>query len=396
MDNKNESSKIPELTLDPTPNASASGAAEALFDASNTDNNAVAEDKKVVEPVKLDITTLSPEEQAAVKEFSKKIDVMNTEQVLNYGASAQKNVAAFSESALKSVRTKDMGEAGDMLSKLVVQLKNLNYNDDDKKGFLGLFRKANQSIEQLKAQYNKAEVNVDKIVEELQKHEVELMKDISLLDKMYEKNSEYQKELAMYIIAGKIKIQDLREKDLPKAQQKAKESGLAEDAQAANDLANMINRLDKKIQDLELTRMISVQMAPQIRMIQNNDNLMAEKIHSSIVNTIPLWKSQMVMSLSLYHAQEATEAQRDVTDATNRLLQENAQKLHQGSVEIAKETERGIVDMETLTKTNKELIDTLTEVQEIQNSGREKRAAAEAELGRIEGELKEKLLEIRG
>jgi uncharacterized protein YaaN involved in tellurite resistance len=396
MDNKNESSKIPELTLDPTPNASASGAAEALFDASNTDNNAVAEDKKVVEPVKLDITTLSPEEQAAVKEFSKKIDVMNTEQVLNYGASAQKNVAAFSESALKSVRTKDMGEAGDMLSKLVVQLKNLNYNDDDKKGFLGLFRKANQSIEQLKAQYNKAEVNVDKIVEELQKHEVELMKDISLLDKMYEKNSEYQKELAMYIIAGKIKIQELREKDLPKAQQKAKESGLAEDAQAANDLANMINRFDKKIHDLELTRMISVQMAPQIRMIQNNDNLMAEKIHSSIVNTIPLWKSQMVMSLSLYHAQEATEAQRDVTDATNRLLQENAQKLHQGSVEIAKETERGIVDMETLTKTNKELIDTLTEVQEIQNSGREKRAAAEAELGRIEGELKEKLLEIRG
>ena len=396
MDNKNESSKIPELTLDPTPNASASGAAEALFDASNTDNNAVAEDKKVVEPVKLDITTLSPEEQAAVKEFSKKIDVMNTEQVLNYGASAQKNVAAFSESALKSVRTKDMGEAGDMLSKLVVQLKNLNYNDDDKKGFLGLFRKANQSIEQLKAQYNKAEVNVDKIVEELQKHEVELMKDISLLDKMYEKNSEYQKELAMYIIAGKIKIQELREKDLPKAQQKAKESGLAEDAQAANDLANMINRFDKKIHDLELTRMISVQMAPQIRMIQNNDNLMAEKIHSSIVNTIPLWKSQMVMSLSLYHAQEATEAQRDVTDATNRLLQENAQKLHQGSVEIAKETERGIVDMETLTKTNKELIDTLTEVQEIQNSGREKRAAAEAELGRIEGVLKEKLLEIRG
>lgn len=294
------------------------------------------------------------------------------------------------------MRTKDMGEAGDMLSKLVVQLKNLNYNDDDKKGFLGLFRKANQSIEQLKAQYNKAEVNVDKIVEELQKHEVELMKDISLLDKMYEKNSEYQKELAMYIIAGKIKIQELREKDLPKAQQKAKESGLAEDAQAANDLANMINRFDKKIHDLELTRMISVQMAPQIRMIQNNDNLMAEKIHSSIVNTIPLWKSQMVMSLSLYHAQEATEAQRDVTDATNRLLQENAQKLHQGSVEIAKETERGIVDMETLTKTNKELIDTLTEVQEIQNSGREKRAAAEAELGRIEGELKEKLLEIRG
>ena len=208
--------------------------------------------------------------------------------------------------------------------------------------------------------------------------------------------SEYQKELAMYIIAGKIKIQELREKDLPKAQQKAKESGLAEDAQAANDLANMINRFDKKIHDLELTRMISVQMAPQIRMIQNNDNLMAEKIHSSIVNTIPLWKSQMVMSLSLYHAQEATEAQRDVTDATNRLLQENAQKLHQGSVEIAKETERGIVDMETLTKTNKELIDTLTEVQEIQNSGREKRAAAEAELGRIEGELKEKLLEIRG
>jgi uncharacterized protein YaaN involved in tellurite resistance len=394
MDSKKENSKIPELTLEP--NASAASAAEAVLDSPDITSSTSTEVKKDVEPVKLDLSSLTPEEQAAVKEFSKKIDVMNTEQVLNYGASAQKNVAAFSESALKTVRTKDMGEAGDMLAKLVVQLQNLDVKEEDKKGFLGLFRKANISIDQLKAQYSKAEVNVDKIVEELQKHEVALMKDISLLDKMYEKNAEYQKELAMYIIAGKLKIKDLREKDLPEAQEKAKKSGLAEDAQVANDLANMINRFEKKIHDLELTRMISVQMAPQIRMIQNNDNLMAEKIHSSIVNTIPLWKSQMIMSLSLYHAQQATEAQRDVTDTTNRLLQENAQKLHQGSVEIAKETERGIVDMETLAKTNKELIDTLTEVQEIQNSGREKRAAAEAELGRIEGELKEKLLEIKG
>ena len=315
---------------------------------------------------------------------------------MNYGSNAQKNISEFSEAALSSVRTKDLGEVGGMLGDLVVELQGLNFDPEEKKGFLGLFKKTSQNIASLKAQYDKAEVNVDKIVESLEKHEVVLMKDISMMDKMYERNLEYMKELTMYIIAGKLKIEQLRNEELPKYQQKAQESGLPEDAQAANDFANMIGRFEKKIHDLELTRTISIQMSPQIRMIQNNDSLMAEKIRSSIVNTIPLWKSQMVLALSLYHSDQAMKAQREVTDVTNQLLTKNAQALHQGSVAIAKETERGIVDIETLKKTNQELISTLDEVRQIQDDGRAKRIQAEEELGRIEGELKQKLLDMRG
>ncbi len=380
-----EKSYIPTLTLEPT--------AEAVAEAAAPVEEEVKKDIPIERP---ELEKLSPAEQAAVKAFAEKIDVLNTEQVMNYGSNAQKNISEFSEAALNSVRTKDLGEVGGMLGDLVVELQGLNFDPEEKKGFLGLFKKATQNIASLKAQYDKAEVNVDKIVESLEKHEVVLMKDISMMDKMYERNLEYMKELTMYIIAGKLKIEQLRTEELPKYQQKAQESGLPEDAQAANDFANMIGRFEKKIHDLELTRTISIQMSPQIRMIQNNDSLMAEKIRSSIVNTIPLWKSQMVLALSLYHSDQAMKAQREVTDVTNQLLTKNAQALHQGSVAIAKETERGIVDIETLKKTNQELISTLDEVRQIQDDGRAKRMQAEEELGRIEGELKQKLLDMRG
>ena len=380
-----EKSYIPTLTLEPT--------AEAVAEAAAPAEEEVKKDIPIERP---ELEKLSPAEQAAVKAFAEKIDVLNTEQVMNYGSNAQKNISEFSEAALNSVRTKDLGEVGGMLGDLVVELQGLNFDPEEKKGFLGLFKKATQNIASLKAQYDKAEVNVDKIVESLEKHEVVLMKDISMMDKMYERNLEYMKELTMYIIAGKLKIEQLRNEELPKYQQKAQESGLPEDAQAANDFANMIGRFEKKIHDLELTRTISIQMSPQIRMIQNNDSLMAEKIRSSVVNTIPLWKSQMVLALSLYHSDQAMKAQREVTDVTNQLLAKNAQALHQGSVAIAKETERGIVDIETLKKTNQELISTLDEVRQIQDDGRAKRMQAEEELGRIEGELKQKLLDMRG
>ena len=380
-----EKSYIPTLTLEPT--------AEAVAEAAAPAEEEVKKDIPIERP---ELEKLSPAEQTAVKAFAEKIDVLNTEQVMNYGSNAQKNISEFSEAALNSVRTKDLGEVGGMLGDLVVELQGLNFDPEEKKGFLGLFKKTTQNIASLKAQYDKAEVNVDKIVESLEKHEVVLMKDISMMDKMYERNLEYMKELTMYIIAGKLKIEQLRNEELPKYQQKAQESGLPEDAQAANDFANMIGRFEKKIHDLELTRTISIQMSPQIRMIQNNDSLMAEKIRSSIVNTIPLWKSQMVLALSLYHSDQAMKAQREVTDVTNQLLTKNAQALHQGSVAIAKETERGIVDIETLKKTNQELISTLDEVRQIQDDGRAKRMQAEEELGRIEGELKQKLLDMRG
>ena len=375
---------IPSLTLEPN-------AAAAVEDAPAP--QAVKEDIPVEKP---ELSKLSPAEQAAVKEFAEKIDILNTEQVMNYGSAAQKNITEFSDAALNSVRTKDLGQVGDMLSDLVIELKGLNFEPEEKKGFLGLFKKTSQNIASLKAQYDKAEVNVDKIVESLEKHEITLMKDISMMDKMYERNQEYLKELTMYILAGKIKIEHLRNVELPEVQAKARESGLPEDAQAANDFANMIGRFEKKIHDLELTRTISIQMSPQIRMIQNNDTLMAEKIRSSIVNTIPLWKSQMVMALSLHHSEQAMKAQREVTDVTNELLTKNAQALHQGSVSIAREAERGIVDLETLKKTNQELIATLDEVRQIQDDGRARRAQAEEELGRIEGELKQKLLDMKG
>ena len=382
-----EKSYIPSLTLEPNAQAVAAVAEEEK-----------KEEEKIEDiPIeRLELSKLTPAEQAAVTEFSKKIDILNTEQVLNYGSNAQKNISEFSDSALNAVRTKDLGEVGNMLSDLVVELKGLNFDPEQRKGIRGLFNKARQDIASVKAQYDKAEVNVDKIVEQLEHHEVVLLKDISLMDRMYEKNQEYMKELTMYIIAGKLRIEELRKVDLPELQKKAQESGLPEDAQAANDFANMIGRFEKKIHDLELTRTISLQMSPQIRLIQNNDTLMSEKIRSSIVNTIPLWKSQMVLGLSMYHSEEAMKAQREVTDVTNKLLESNAKKLHQGSVNVARESERGIVDIETLKKTNQELIATLDEVRQIQDDGRAKRQQAEEELGRIEGQLKQKLLEMKG
>ncbi len=382
----NEDSYIPNLTLDPEGETAAAV------------QEAPKEEEKQEEVIaqKLDLSSLSPAEQAAVRAFSEKIDVLNTEQVMHYGSNAQKNISDFSGAALGTVRTKDLGQVGDMLGDLVVELKGLNFEPEQKKGLKGLFKKSTQSIAELKASYDKAEINVDKIVESLEKHEITLMKDISMMDKMYEKNQEYLKELTMYILAGKLKIEQLRNEELPKYQAKARETGLPEDAQAANDFSNMIGRFEKKIHDLELTRTISIQMSPQIRMIQNNDSLMAEKIRSSIMNTIPLWKSQMVLALSQYHSDQAMKAQREVTDVTNQLLMKNAEALHQGSVNIAKEAERGIVDIETLKKTNLELIQTLDEVRQIQDEGRAKRMQAEQELAQIEGELKQKLLSMRG
>ena len=386
-----EKTNVPFLTLDPNGTAAAAAVQEAPVEEVKAE-----EVTPEIKAAKLELESLTPAEQAAVKEFSEKIDVLNTEQIMNYGAAAQKNISEFSDAALASVRTKDLGEVGNMLGDLVVELKGLNFDAEEKKGLLGIFKKSTQSIASLKAQYDKAEINVDKIVEELEKHEVTLLKDISMMDRMYDKNSEYMKELTMYILAGKLKIEHLRSVELPELIKKAEETGLPEDAQKANDFANLIGRFEKKIYDLELTRTISVQMAPQIRMVQNNDSLMAEKIRTSIVNTIPLWKNQMVMAMSIYHSEQAMKAQREVTDVTNALLQKNAETLHQGSVAIARESERGIVDLETLKKTNAELIATLEEVTKIQNDGRSRRAEAEKELEKIEGALKQKLLEMKG
>lgn len=387
MNDQNNS--FPSLTLEPN-----KPAAQAAVESAPAP--VVEETVAEVKTEKPDLSALSAAEQAAVIDFSEKIDVTNTEQVMNYGAAAQKNISEFSDAALGTVRTKDLGEVGDMLGDLVVELQGLNFTQEQKKGLFGLFRKATNDIASMKAQFDKAEVNVDKIVEALEKHEVTLMKDISMMDKMYEKNQEYMKELTMYILAGKLKIEQLRNEELPKYVQNAKETGLPEDAQAANDFANLIGRFEKKIHDLELTRQISVQMAPQIRLIQNNDSLMVEKIRSSIVNTIPLWKNQMVLGLSMFHSEQAMQAQREVTDTTNALLMQNAKALHQGSVNVARESERGIVDIETLKNTNQELINTLDEVRRIQDAGRAGRAQAEAELNRIEDELKQKLLEMNG
>ena len=385
-----QTSSIPSLTLEPN----AAPAAEAAVEqAPVVEASAPAEEIKTEKP---DLSALSEAEQAAVRDFSEKIDVTNSEQIMNYGSAAQKNISEFSDAALGAVRTKDLGEVGDMLGDLVVELQGLNFTQEEKKGLRGLFKKASKNIASMKAQFDKAEINVDKIVEALEKHEITLMKDISMMDKMYDKNQEYMKELTMYILAGKLKVEDLRNVELPKYVQHAQETGLPEDAQAANDFANLIGRFEKKIHDLELTRQISVQMAPQIRLIQNNDSLMVEKIRSSIVNTIPLWKNQMVIGLSMYHSEQAMKAQRSVTDTTNALLMQNAQALHQGSVNVAKESERGIVDIETLKKTNQELIKTLDEVRQIQDAGRAGRAQAEAELTKIEDELKQKLLEMKG
>ncbi|MGM9522136.1 MAG: toxic anion resistance protein [Oscillospiraceae bacterium] len=373
---------VPTLSFNATPAAPAASAAAA------------AETADTVSSTEHEQSQLSPEEMKAVEEFSKKIDITDTNAILQYGAASQKNIADFSGTTLNNVRTKDMGEVGNMLSDLVVELKGFNYGEEEKRGLFGFKKKVENQIASLKAQYDKAEVNVDKIADALEKHQVVLLKDVATLDKMYELNQAYYKELTMYILAGKKALNECQTVTLPALQKKAQESGLPEDAQAANDYANMISRFDKKLHDLELTRMISVQMSPQIRLIQNNDTLMVEKIQTSLVNTIPLWKSQMVLALGLHHSQQAMEAQREVTNMTNELLRKNAEKLKMGSVEIAKEAERGIVDIETLKETNQSLIETLEEVRTIQAEGAQKRRQAENELGKIETELKQKLLEI--
>ena len=347
-------------------------------------------------PDYLSESSLSPEERQMVSDFAEKIDVNNSTIVLQYGAACQKKIAAFSESALQSVRTKDLGEVGDAITDLVVELKSFSLEEEEKGGFFGLFKKATNQVEKMKARYDKAELNVEKIAGVLDGHQVQLMKDIAMLDKLYALNLTYFKELTMYILAGKKRLADVRSTTLEELKAKAQRSGLAEDAQAANDFAAMCDRFEKKLHDLELTRMVSIQMAPQIRMVQNNDALMAEKIQSTLVNTIPLWKNQMVLALGIAHSREAMEAQWAVTDMTNELLKKNADTLKMGTVEAAKESERGIVDLETLKYTNQQLISTLDEVVKIQEDGRAKRRAAEAELGRIEGELKQKLLDIRG
>ena len=379
---------VPSLTLDP--DGASAPAAVAIPAATALD---VKRDEAVAG---LDISQLNENEQKLVKEFAEKIDITDTNAILTYGAASQRNIANFSESTLKNVRTKDMGEVGGMLSSLVVELRGFNNAGDDKRGVLGLKRKVRNRIAVMRAEFSRVSTNVDKISEMLEKHQIILLKDAAMLDKMYEVNQAYFKELTMYIIAGKQKLEECTNIELPKLQKKAAETGLPEDAQAANDYANMINRFEKKLHDLELTRIISIQMAPQIRLLQNNDALMVEKIQTSIVNTIPLWKSQMVLALGMHNAQKAMQAQREVTNMTNELLTKNAETLKMGTIEIAKESERGIVDVETLVTTNTRLIETLEEVRSIQTEGSQRRRAAEVELGRIEGELKQKLLDLRG
>lgn len=341
----------------------------------------------------LDESILSPEEKAAVDAFAKQIDLTNSAVILQYGAGTQKKMADFSESALENVRTKDLGEVGGLLSGVVSELK--NFDEEEEKGFLGIFKKSSNKLQKMKAKYAKAETNINQICKVLESHQVQLMKDIAILDKMYELNLTYFKELSMYILAGKKKLQEVRGTKLQEMIQKAQASGLPEDAQAARDLDSMCNRFEKKVHDLELTRTISIQTAPQIRLVQGNDTLMVEKIQSTLVNTIPLWKSQMVLALGVEHSLQAAEAQRDVTDMTNELLRKNAEKLKLATVETAKESERGIVEIETLKATNESLITTLDEVMRIQQEGRQKRREAEVEMQRLETELKQKLLQMQ-
>ncbi|TCL54546.1 toxic anion resistance protein [Allofournierella massiliensis] len=346
------------------------------------------------DPLAEEAAKLSPEEQKMVEDFAARIDVTNSQMVLQYGAATQKKVGDFSEAALDKVRTKDLGEVGEALASLVGELKNFDAEEEESKGIFGFFKKAGNNIDQMKTRYARAETNVERIEAMLEAHQVQLLKDIALMDKMYQMNMLYFKELTMYILAGKKKLAQVRETDLKQAMDKAKASGLPEDAQAARDLADMCDRFEKKLYDLQLTRTISIQMGPQIRLLQNNDTMMAEKIQTSIVNTIPLWKSQMVLALGLAHSRQAIDAQRAVSDMTNELLKKNAAALKQGTIDTAKESERGIVDIETLQQTNKSLIETLDELAKIQTEGKQKRAAAEQELGRIEGELKQKLMEL--
>ena len=369
--------KAPTLTLDPF----------------GEEKAAVAE--KEPEPlVKEEEVNLSPEERRMVEEFAAKIDLHSSNMILQYGAGAQKKMADFSETALENVRTKDLGEVGEMLASVVSELRTLEEEEEEDKGFFSFFKKSGNKLANMKAKYEKAEGNVERICDALESHQIQLLKDIAMLDKMYELNVTYFKELSMYIAAGKRKLEEVRNTEMAQLEAKAKGSGLPEDAQAVSDLSSLCNRFEKKIHDLELTRAVSLQMAPQIRLVQSNDTLMSEKIQSTIVNTIPLWKSQMVLAIGVENSAKAAKAQREVTDMTNALLRKNAETLKMATIETAKETERGIVDMETLKATNESLIATLDEVMKIQTEGKEKRRAAEVELNRMEGELKQKLLEI--
>ena len=389
----------PQLTLTPDAAAAAPQAPSLTLEPNADQQQAqaaqqAAQAQREANAVKIDESMLSEAERKMVDDFAQKIDVTDSNLVLQYGAAAQKNIASFSENALSNVRTKDLGQVGDALSQLVGELK--TFGQPEKKGLAGLFQKKRSELEAMKASYAKAESNVDRIVKVLEEHQVTLMKDIAMLDQMYELNTKYYKELTMYILAGKKRLNQVRANELEQLRQKAAQSGTQEDAQACNDLANLLDRFEKKLHDLELTRMISVQMGPQTRLLQNNDTLMLEKIQSSLVNTIPLWKSQMVLALGLEHGRQATAAQTAVTNMTNDLLRQNADMLKMGTIETAKEAERSVVDIQTLQHTNEQLISTLDEVMKIQTEGAQKRREAEAELGRIEGELKQKLLEIRG
>ena len=377
----------PSLTLDAAP------AAPTLTLDPAADEKVIAESKKAT-PVQVEDTPLSPEERKMVNDFAEKIDITNSQMVLQYGAASQKKLSDFSETALSRVKTKDMGETGELITSLISELQGFDATTEQPKGIFGFFKKTSNSIEQLKTRYDSADKNVERIKAQLEDHQVTLMKDITMLDKMYELNLVYFKELTMYILAGKKKLAEVRANDLKAAQEKAQRTQLPEDAQAARDLADLCDRFEKKLYDLELTRNVSIQMGPQIRLIQSNDTMMAEKIQTTIVNTIPLWKNQMVLALGIAHSQQAMQAERAVTDATNELLKKNAATLKQGTIEIAKESERGIVDIETLKQTNKQLIETLDELNKIRADGKAKRANAEQELGRIEGELRQKMLEI--
>lgn len=379
---ENETSEI-KLTL----GTEASETVEDVEAVEETSEQATAE------PAKLDDSILSDSERKMVDEFAQKIDIEDSNIVLLYGSESQKKMSDFSEAALNSVKTKDLGEVGDMITSLIGELKGFDATEEQK-GFLGFFKKGVNKLETLKLRYDKADANIQKIVAELEGHQVTLFKDISMLDTMYEKNLTNFKELTMYILAGKKKLEECRNVTLKELQDKAAASGLPEDAQKANDYAQLCDRFEKKLHDLELTRMISIQMGPQIRLVQNNDQLMAEKIQSTIVNTIPLWKNQMVLALGVNHANEAMQAQREVTNMTNELLRKNADTLKQATIDVAKESERGIVEIETLKHTNEQLISTFDEVLAIQKEGREKRQAAEAELRKMEGELRNKLLEV--
>ena len=387
-----------KLTLNPfgEEEATLEGAVQAAQQATEALAQAEAQAEEKAQQDALDMQKFTPEEQQMIDDFSRQIDVRDSNLVFSYGAAAQQNISQFSDVALKNVQTKDLNEVGDMIASLVVELKSFDATEDKERGgLLGLFKKQVSNLENLKARYDHTEVNVNKIVEGLEQHQIQLLKDIAMLDKLYDQNLSYFKELSMYIVAGKKSLEEFRVGELQQMRDKAEASGLPEDAQAAKDLMDKADRFEKKLYDLELTRNISIQMAPQIRLIQSSNQIMAEKIQTSLVNTIPLWKSQMVLALGLAHTQNAMQAQRAVTDLTNDLLNKNAEKLHMATVETAKEAERGIVDIETLKNTNKLLIDTMDEVLEIQAQGKEKRRNAEQELAQIESELKAKILEIR-